>query len=187
MEDSLTNKNLETAGNVRESVRFSRKYPGFMRRRGSTLKEYFKASKEDHPHSHVQIIGGGEFRKKGSQVKSWKIRSYYIKEDGVLMYFDPVTKEPKGVIDITEVAITEGPLENLHTSGCSDFSLESGVSLILTIFSESRKMEIVFDTLKEAQRFCLLVGYVATASNLLVGARPFPFPLTSAFPLKRIL
>jgi hypothetical protein len=150
-----------------------------MKRRGSTLKEYFRASKEDHPHSHVQIIGGGEFRKKGSQVKSWKIRSYYIKEDGVLMYFDPVTKEPKGVIDITEVAITEGPQENLHTSGCSDFSLESGVSLILTIFSESRKMEIVFDTLNDAQRFCLLVGYVATASNLLVRGRCLSSPTYS--------
>ena len=158
-----------------------------MRRRGSTLKEYFKASKEDHTHSHshVQIIGGGEFRKKGSQVKSWKIRSYYIKEDGVLMYFDPMTKEPKGVIDITEVALTEGPIENLHASGCLDFALENGISLMLTIFNESRKMEIVFDSLKEAKRFCLLLSYVATASNLLVRSIQSQTLLSSHLPLTR--
>jgi hypothetical protein len=153
-----------------------------MRKRGSgssTLREYFKHSKEDHPHSHVQILGGGEFRKKGSQVKSWKIRSYYIKEDGMLLYFDPITKEPKGVIDVKEIAVIEGPAENLHASGCSDFSLETGISLTLTIFSESRKMEIVFDTLKEAQRFCLLLSYVATASNIMVSLSHSPLAHSS--------
>lgn len=146
-----------------------------MKRRGSTLKDYFKQSKEEHPTSHIQIIGGGEFRKKGSNVKSWKIRSYYVKEDATLMYFDPITKEPKGVINVSEVAIIEGPKENLQASGCSDFSIEIGVSLILTILSESRKMEVVFDTLKEAQKFCLLLGYVATASNLVVSLIIFRF------------
>ena len=75
------------------------------------------------------------------------------------------------VIDIKEIALRHGSVENLHASGCSDFSVEAGVSLLLTIFSESSKMEIVFDTVAEAQRFCLLLGYVAVVSNITVNLR----------------
>jgi hypothetical protein len=132
-----------------------------------TLRNYFRQSLDDSP-SHAQILGGGEFRKKGSQVKNWKIRSYYIKDDAKMIYFDPTTKEPKGVVDLKEFGISIGPKENLHISGCSDFSREEGVSIILTLIAEARKMEIVFDALKEAQKFCLLAGRVALASNVAV-------------------
>jgi hypothetical protein len=135
-------------------------------RRRSSLQIYFKKAKESN-HSSV-ILGGGEFRKKGSNVKNWKIRSYYIKDDRKLLYFDPITKEPKGVVDVSEVIVSIGPKENLQKSGSSDFSCEVGFSFMLSLLSESMNMEVVFDTKKEAQKFCLLLGYVATASNIIV-------------------
>lgn len=137
-----------------------------MNRRRSSLQNYFKKAKEND-HSSI-ILGGGEFRKKGSNIKNWKIRSYYIKDDKKMLYFDPISKEPKGVVDVTEVIVSVGPKENLQKSGSSDFSCEVGYSILLSLLSESINMEVVFDTKKEAQKFCLLLGYVATASNIIV-------------------
>lgn len=137
-----------------------------MKKRRSSLRQYFQSAKDSN-YSSV-ILGGGEFRKKGSKVKNWKIRSYYIKDDHRLLYFDPVTKEPKGVVDVSEVIISMGPRENLQKSGSSDFSCEVGYSIMLSLLCESMNLELVFDTNKEAQKFVLLLGYVAVASNVTV-------------------
>ena len=135
-----------------------------MRRR--SLQTYFKKVNESTEAS--VILGGGEFRKKGANVKNWKIRSYYIKDDRKLLYFDPISKEPKGVVDVSEVIVSIGPKENLQKSGSSDFSSEVGYSIMISLLCESINMELVFDSKKEVQKFCLLLGYVATASNVTV-------------------
>jgi hypothetical protein len=115
------------------------------------LRSYFKETQNLHPSSSA-ILGSGEFRKKGARVKNWKIRSYYIKDDQKLLYFDPVTKEPKGILDISDVELSIGPTENLNKSGCSNFSNEKGHSVYLS--TPAKSMEIVFDTTRAAKNFC---------------------------------
>jgi hypothetical protein len=131
-----------------------------------SLRAYLKSK-----HSS-EVIGGGEFRKKGSRIKSWKIRAYYIKDDGMLLYFDPVSKEPKGVFDIYNCTLSLGNVENLSKSGCKNFSVEAGHAFNLCNPSDPKVLELVFDTTKEAKKFCLLLSSGASTEavpNLLVG------------------
>ena len=139
------------------------------------LRSYFNDTKNNSLPS--QIIGCGEFRKKGSKIKNWKIRSYYIKNDRKLLYFDPLTKEPKGIFDISFVELSLGPIENLNKSGCSDFSVEVGHSIIMTSSSSSfsslssnKHMELVFDTTKVLKNFCCQLIHASpnNRSNILV-------------------
>lgn len=116
------------------------------------LRSYFKETQNTPLPSSVTILGTGEFRKKGARVKNWKIRSYYIKNDQKLLYFDPITKEPKGILDISDVELSIGPMENLQKSGCSNFSNEKGHSIYLS--TPMKSMELVFDTTKAAKNFC---------------------------------
>jgi hypothetical protein len=130
------------------------------------LRSYFKDTQNLRP-SPSAIIGNGEFRKKGARVKNWKIRSYYIKDDQKLLYFDPLTKEPKGILDISDVELSIGPLENLNKSGCSNFSNEKGHSVYLS--TPAKSMEIVFDTTRAAKNFCsqLLLVSAKNRTNIL--------------------
>jgi hypothetical protein len=140
------------------------------------LRSYFKDTQSavpaGAPISPANIIGGGEFRKKGARVKNWKIRSYYIKDDHRLLYFDPMTKEPKGVIDVSDIELSIGPLENLQKSGCTNFSTEKGHSLYIS--SPTKNMELVFDTTKAAQKFCIQLLHATPNNrpNILVSPHP---------------
>jgi hypothetical protein len=153
------------------------------------LRSYFKETQSTRagtPLSPAKIIGGGEFRKKGARIKNWKIRSYYIKDDHRLLYFDPMTKEPKGVIDVSEIELSIGPLENLQKSGCSNFSTETGHSLYIS--SPTKNMELVFDTTKAMQKFCiqLLTATPQNRPNILVSTLPSPVLLLTILFLSAI-
>lgn len=130
------------------------------------LRSYFTETKNNN--LPPKIIGSGEFRKKGSKIKNWKIRSYYIKNDRKLIYFDPITKEPKGIFDISFVELSNGPIDNLNKSGCSDFSIEIGHSIYMSSYNKS--MELVFDTTKAAKNFVsqLIQAAPNNRSNILV-------------------
>ncbi len=136
----------------------------------SSLRSYFNDSRGTSIPS--KIIGSGEFRKKGARVKNWKIRSYYVKDDRKLLYFDPLTKEPKGILDISFVEISIGPQDNLNKSGCSDFSIEVGHSIYLS--THGKNMEIVFDTTKGLKKFChqLLQAAPTNRENIMVRISP---------------
>lgn len=86
--------------------------------------------------SSLKTLGGGVFRKLGSNVKAWRLRNYTVrsadtKTHAILEYYDAVTNEAKGSLLVTSVQFEAGDAKHLQDSGCADFSTEEGVSLCL--------------------------------------------------------
>ena len=111
------------------------------------------------------VIGAGTFRKKGSRIRSWKLRTYEIHSDGQIVYSDPQTEEVKGTFDITTCELSTGPVENVEKSG---LDRANAIPIIVTSSVEKRGMEVVFDSLGDAKQFCMWIAKASKANNIKV-------------------
>jgi hypothetical protein len=144
--------------------------------------------------SSIELLGGGHFRKCGKFFESWKRRSYFIYSNSVLIYFE--NNLPKNIINIDNVSVEDGDENMIQKSGVrrglarqesggsemglSDIPEESvmvgegsesevaGIAIILTLQNDCReRVKIVFESLTEAQKFCLLLKFGSQSNNVL--------------------
>lgn len=114
----------------------------------------------------LQVLGEGEFWKKGQRVKNWKRRQYRIREDGLLFYFEAGKSKPKGGRDLSTVSLRIGRGTNLADSGAVDFSVEEAVPVELRFDEQANRfMEVVFDSVSTCRMFALAVSKVASSHN----------------------
>lgn len=112
-------------------------------------------------------IGSGNFRKKGANVKNWKVRKYIIKRDGTLLYLDPSNGALKGTLSCKIIELYKGNPKNIDESGCTILTHnDTGFALDLHIIDGSRKLEVVFDSVSDAQTFVEFLRVVATSHNI---------------------
>jgi hypothetical protein len=129
------------------------------------LDRYF-CSLETAKHS-IDLLGGGNFRKCSNSRESWKSRSYFIYSDHVLIYFE--NNLPKNVINIENIDIEDGEKSDISKSGLKSGKDRDAIAINLTLGNDSReKMRIVFETLDEAQKFCLLLMYGSASQSAVV-------------------
>ena len=84
------------------------------------------------------VVGCGNFRKQGSNVKNWKTRKYFIKRDGVLTYVDPSSGSIKGTITVKIIELYEGKPSNIEESGCTVISDDEPFALDLNSIDGQR-------------------------------------------------
>jgi hypothetical protein len=116
---------------------------------------------------NIIILGGGQMRKRGSTLTKWTRRSYHIKADHKLLYYQYKTTIPKGIIDISEAEISLGRMKNIKRSGIK----ESGDAVSITILAPQNKkqnFDLVFDSETEAKKFCFLIACASVSHNVLV-------------------
>lgn len=121
------------------------------------------------------VVGRGVFRKKGANVKSWKLRKFAITEDGVLTYTEMGNEVPKGAFSARSVRLTSGPSENVSASGAdkaeTDETVRAGgapVAINMEIAGASRLMELVFDSEADAISFVKMLAAMSIDSNIAV-------------------
>lgn len=121
------------------------------------------------------VIGSGTFRKEGSRVKSWHIRSFDIREDGFLTYGEPGSGKLKGYLNCSSCLLSVGHERNLERSGANDFgSLDArgsvvssgGVSIAIHSVSENRDLFVVFECSGDAKQFVLWLSKAAVQNNI---------------------
>ena len=114
-------------------------------------------------------IGSGNFRKKGANVKNWKVRKYIIKRDGTLLYLDPSNGALKGTLSCKIIELYRGNATNIDDSGCTVLAEDdTAFALDLHIIEGSRKLEIVFDSVSDAKTFVEFLGIVSSSHNITV-------------------
>ena len=115
----------------------------------------------------IAIVGEGYFFKNNAKnvISSWKKRSYKIRADAVLFYFEDSTC--KGSVDLTEFELSLGNDKNLDKRSInSELSADLAVCLELLSLSEETKMELVFDSKSSTDAFCMALTRVSTKHNV---------------------
>ena len=102
-------------------------------------------------------------------MKSWKVRKYYIRRDGSLIYADPLGGAVKGTMSVKFIELYPGNERNVADSGCTVLTEgECGFALDLHIIDDHRKLEVVFDSVTDAKHFVEHLNAVATSHNIKV-------------------
>ncbi len=115
----------------------------------------------------IAIVGEGFFFKNKAKnvISSWKKRSYKIRADAVLFYFEESTC--KGSVDLTEFELSLGNDKNLDKKSISnEISADSAVCVELLSISEETKMELVFDSKASTDAFCMALTRVSSKHNV---------------------
>jgi hypothetical protein len=144
--------------------------------------------------SSIELLGGGHFRKCGRFFESWKKRSYFVYSNAVLIYFENnlpkniINIDNVRIEDGDENMVQKsGVKRGLSRSGTADINKDDvvsggqiqenngiidedsemrGIPIILTLQNDSReRVKIVFETLTEAQKFCLLLKCGSQSNN----------------------
>ena len=97
-------------------------------------------------------------------VSSWKKRSFKVREDAVLFYFEENTC--KGSIDLTECELKSGNDRNLEKSRVSESAADTAIPVNIRSTIDQKTTELVFETKETADAFCVLVSKVATKHNV---------------------
>lgn len=112
-------------------------------------------------------VGNGVFWKKGSAFRTWKKRSYKIRTNGVLTYYDLKTESSKGTFKISKVKLSIGPIENVWDLEANGVSCDA---IAVNIYSsdEMRTMELVFLSKVDVKTFCDTLLKASTEHNVKV-------------------
>jgi hypothetical protein len=110
-------------------------------------------------------VGDGFFHKEGSNVRSWKYRSYSVFEGGLLQYYAS-GRMIRGQIDLSVVEFSrpeKGRLQDFIPSSDS-----SSVGLCMYSIRESREMCVVFKAMEECMYFLYFVSIASPQNNVTV-------------------
>lgn len=110
----------------------------------------------------LEIVGEGYFWKKGTSIpRTWRRRSYKIRKDAVLFYFD--SGKLRGCLDVTDVQINTGS-DKSHAS-ISGLDIVSPIAAELFSIYDNITLELVFDGKESTDRFCMQLMKVSISSS----------------------
>jgi len=136
---------------------------------GHRRRSWAKGEIEKSYWKEATVYGSGKFRKRGNAIHTWHERRYEIRNDSLLVYYN-ATGDLRGYLQISHVDIQGGKNGHLDKSGFCDFGLEpeNGVPMKIISMSEEpqRHLDVVFDLVEDAQKFCVLLNKGSNKNNI---------------------
>jgi hypothetical protein len=112
------------------------------------------------------VVASGYFWKKGSAIRSWRLRQYKIRPDGVLTYYTVNGDAVKGTFNIVKIKISAGPIENIWELESEAVPQDSAVAFDIYSYNDIRTLEVVFYTPEDGRALLLGLRKTTALSNV---------------------